>query len=336
MDNIDVSAYADATRGLAILLVVFGHVPGRLETPSEILNWIVKTIYMFHVPLLFFASGFTAGLSSSAKHEQFGTEYVVKRFRRLMIPYFVMNLFYLALQVVSSSFMSYNRSVDYNLLLKMITDPPLGPMGPLWFLYVLFGLSIVFSILNALLQDGVGSHPIIFLITSLALNLVPWPEVFGIKRVFFYMPFFVAGAICFRHSLLDRNNPVFWFVASLGLFLFFVFFQNLPLPSLPLSILVGFVGCVAALSGIQIVVGHNRGSFFVWIGKYAMGVYVLHMLIITVWSQMTQAIYHRGLSLMSMSVMFFLSVFVPILIVRYIILPSSLLTKIVLGAPVRK
>lgn len=51
------SAYWDNIKGFLILLVVFGHVLFQLQGSSAI-NGIVDTIYMFHMPVFVFVSGF--------------------------------------------------------------------------------------------------------------------------------------------------------------------------------------------------------------------------------------------------------------------------------------
>ena len=51
------SAYWDNIKGFLILLVVFGHVLFQLQGSAAI-NGIVDTIYMFHMPVFVFVSGF--------------------------------------------------------------------------------------------------------------------------------------------------------------------------------------------------------------------------------------------------------------------------------------
>lgn len=51
----------DILKGIAIILVVYGHVIQRSMSPYEIdahLNPVFKLIYTFHMPLFFFLSGY--------------------------------------------------------------------------------------------------------------------------------------------------------------------------------------------------------------------------------------------------------------------------------------
>ena len=67
--------YLDYVRGMAILLVVLGHMY-NVEDPIRIL------IYSFHMPLFFIISGFFA------KNDIGLLELIKKKFKVLMIPYF--------------------------------------------------------------------------------------------------------------------------------------------------------------------------------------------------------------------------------------------------------
>ena len=60
MDNAENkrSAYWDNIKGFLILLVVFAHILFQLQDISFTINGIVDYIYMFHMPVFVFVSGF--------------------------------------------------------------------------------------------------------------------------------------------------------------------------------------------------------------------------------------------------------------------------------------
>lgn len=329
------SQFADAARGLAIILVVFGHVPGRLQDSPQILDWSVKTIYLFHVPLLFLLSGFTAELALSVGKNISNIGYLAKRSKRLIIPYLAMNVFYFGLQWFTQTILRFNRPVDLDLLLKIVTNPEHGPMGPLWFLYALFVISVMFAFLKFVL-DAIGLKSLwCYLIVAIILTSFSWPESFCVNAAFYHLPFFIFGMVCLKHWDVFNWPPLCGFAISTLLFACIAYYGGLILPDPYLSLIVALSGCFSAMSLIKIIQDHKAHHFLMWIGRYAMGIYVLHMLIITIWSQCTRMITGSGLSLTGMSLMFVAALLLPIPIVRYGVERSLWLTSLVVGAPVR-
>lgn len=72
--------YIDTAKAVAIMLVIIGHTP--LYEPLQ------KWVYVFHVPLFFFISGY---LFSFRRNPNF-KDFVKKRFKQIALPYVVVNL----------------------------------------------------------------------------------------------------------------------------------------------------------------------------------------------------------------------------------------------------
>lgn len=123
-------AWADAARGVAIILVVFGHaaVPALLK----------DAVYGFHMPLFFFLSGMFFSPGSSL------AQFARRRFQTLLVPYFVFG----ALSVCVWLFrVMYLHDTVYRLqVLASIDDISL--LGQFWFLPVLFVVSLLFRWLH--------------------------------------------------------------------------------------------------------------------------------------------------------------------------------------------
>lgn len=91
------SAYSpqfDIIKGLAIALVVAGHVLNRSPWPDPHLRliggWLVRLIYSFHIPLFFMLSGALFG----GLRGRSSMGYVAGRFLRLLLPFGVYALLY--------------------------------------------------------------------------------------------------------------------------------------------------------------------------------------------------------------------------------------------------
>jgi fucose 4-O-acetylase-like acetyltransferase len=100
-------SWIDISKGLAMILVFYGHLPGSGNNPwFPDLMMSREIVYYFHMPLFFVLSGLTMRLDGD-----FGT-FVWKRFRRLIVPYYVFSLYALgkiALKLLSpSTFASFH------------------------------------------------------------------------------------------------------------------------------------------------------------------------------------------------------------------------------------
>lgn len=99
MENKTYYPHLDLLKGLAILLMVMGHVlPWTIDSDifhkpfmdldgNELqLTLVYKIIYSFHMPLLFFVSGFL--FYKPIKHDKhYFKDIVIKRTKRILIPY---------------------------------------------------------------------------------------------------------------------------------------------------------------------------------------------------------------------------------------------------------
>lgn len=97
------SAWIDRWKGLLILLVVAGHVAGSVaaQVPwkdSAPWQYVYKTIYLFHMPAFFFLSGMLF-------HPDEPLRFLVRRAKRLIVPYLVLGVFsILVFQVMEGGF----------------------------------------------------------------------------------------------------------------------------------------------------------------------------------------------------------------------------------------
>ena len=124
--------YIDMAKGLAIILVIIGHIS---FTPS-----MGKTIlYLFHIPLFFFLSGFTFSVDKYANFSSF----FWNKFKGIVVPFFLMNAFVFLVQV----FILYpDQILSFNLIQfakQLLLSDRLHNYFQLWFLNVLFLSEIV-------------------------------------------------------------------------------------------------------------------------------------------------------------------------------------------------
>lgn len=125
--------YIDMAKGLAIILVIVGH--------SSFVPPLAKMmLYIFHIPLFFFLSGFTLNVK---KYETF-SGYFLNKWKSLVVPFFLLNIFVFLFQL----FVMYpDQVLSFNILQfikQLLISDRLHIYFQLWFLNVLF-LAHVFS-----------------------------------------------------------------------------------------------------------------------------------------------------------------------------------------------
>lgn len=129
--------HVDTAKGIGIILVLIGHI-----FPRD----LVDSIYLFHMPLFFFLSGFTLS-------PQNGLGFIRKKIKSLLIPYFSF-LFLLTSVNVAELFIFSEpsfKSISKQYLHALYGGATLrGDFGAYWFITVLF-LSL--TILNWMLNN---------------------------------------------------------------------------------------------------------------------------------------------------------------------------------------
>ena len=152
--------WLDIFRGVAILLVVAGHVIGGLTYTSHITSVrgfreAYDWIYAFHMPAFFVAAGLVMDKSLRTRGPW---QFLLEKFRTLMYPYLVWGVLSQAVSRLAQGYV--NSAYDPNRLVRMLYDPGAG----MWFLYVLFLLCMAYALMWRLPR-----RPIVFtVITSLA------------------------------------------------------------------------------------------------------------------------------------------------------------------------
>jgi fucose 4-O-acetylase-like acetyltransferase len=143
---------------LGIIYVVVGHVGGIVLIGDAF------PFYTFHMPLFFFISGYLF------KDEPFMAR-LKKRFKKLVIPYFVWNLIYGLIATWLKVHKGFDFSLGfnpYNLLVEpWITSVQFAFMVPAWFMLALFLVSVFYPIIRK-----VCKREILILMVSFGLSVM--------------------------------------------------------------------------------------------------------------------------------------------------------------------
>lgn len=197
----------DVLKGVAITLVIWGHVMQLMGVvPHPMDNYLWKAIYMFHMPLFFFISGY---LSVGAVHRNF-KDVFCQRARTLLLPLCLWS----AVLCLEKLLLGVN-CIDTSSTFSIIKSIGSGFVYGYWFIWVL-----LYCLLLTNLLFKISKSTYILIFTVFAIWLLPdinFPYIHYTKTMY---PFFVSGYIYATHK--ERLNFVksrYFMLAAIAAFL---------------------------------------------------------------------------------------------------------------------
>ncbi|MDP3584438.1 MAG: acyltransferase [Thiobacillus sp.] len=207
----------DRAKGLAILLVVFGHVVAR-QPPlgNEWYTAAKEAVYAFHMAFFMFLSGVVFFLRARpvSDFQAFATG-VRKRFVRLMPAYFLFAGIVFAGKWGAQNFAHVDNPVTgWGGLLDIVLFPMQSVSAFLWYIYVLFLFSVCGLALLSITKGRVW--PLVAL--GVALQFVPPVHFLGLGQFSKYFLFFaLGGAAVALWESYARWVDRLWLLAMAGL-----------------------------------------------------------------------------------------------------------------------
>lgn len=199
----------DRAKGLAILLVVFGHLVAR-QGPAGVV-WYEKArilVYLFHMPLFMYLSGLVATRFDGPAPGARGWFRLVGRgAERLLLPFALFGLVILLGKLAISGLVAVDNRPSglWAGLGGMVWNTGASPALSVWYLAVLF----VYRAATPLLARRRGLP----ILVAAALYPLPAPPLMYADRICLYYVFFVAGRLAAGaggrwSAALDRWWPV--------------------------------------------------------------------------------------------------------------------------------
>lgn len=299
----------DTARGIAIVLVVVGHIIAR-EPPQDN-EWFVIVkylIYRFHMPFFMTLTGITFGLSlpvfrSWAEVRQFTRKKLV----RLLVPYFVVGLIVLSGKFLAVQFVHVDHMPNdfFISMIRLLTAPAQSAVQFLWFIYVLS----VFTAAISSFFFAFGFRPVVLLVLSLPLQLFSWPEDFLLNRIIIYLPYFAGGMMLSQYRFLWLDIGLGWgFTVNL---IFIILLASSLFMNTPQSVIS--LASIPAILFLSNVIRGRMENILILFGKRSFSIYLTNNIFIGV----TKAIL---LSFMTWDGRNFL-IFLPLLLASGIALP---------------
>lgn len=268
--------YIDNLRGFAMFLVVLGHVIAwtfgwygnpsffsaeAAAVPATTLWWDV--IYAFHMPLLFWISGYLMGNPDKHIAVKVLPNYLWRKAYTLLIPFFTAGL-----------------------LFHVITGEPITKY---WFLRTLF-IFILLALpcqMNISILQKKGSDiaylAIVYLLIITGNHYFRGTladKIFDLPYLMLF-PSFAFGFLCRRYAALEKLiNHNITFTVSLVIFIFCTYVNHLSDLSgwhlYGLGYLYPYCGIICAYYMFKYPLGGAKMKFLNYLGLHSLEVYILH------------------------------------------------------------
>lgn len=286
--------WVDIYKGILIFLVVLGHCHNFQ---------LISYIYTFHMAAFFFISGYTSDYSKLSL-----TDYIKRKFKSLMVPFFVVNTFFLFIQYAMSVLGIYKyfypTTYSFNSLInffKYFWTPDFG--GATWFLVVLFFASVCSKLIYDLTEKSKHTSEkdlyIKRLIISSILLIVTYYLFYSSKEAVAYfldlIPmslFFVTLGNTFKNVKLNINKveKTCLTIFSLALYVWYAAFNyqhiewtTRSFPNIIIMVAVSLSGILLfSLLAKGIVKLKDKFNFKInlldYLGKHSLAILVFHFL----------------------------------------------------------
>jgi fucose 4-O-acetylase-like acetyltransferase len=241
--------WIDWAKTLAILSVVFGHIP---EDNS---SFFIKYIVQFHMPLFFFISGYLT------KKELYNKSTINKYWQTLIIPYICYNILFYPYWVVrhiidfpGSGWFDFVKPFIGTLLFQFKTSISDDLNGVTWFIGALLVMKIILSICNkhkyGMIAMSVFSIIVAFIyITNEYYRFYTALPFVGFIRC---LPFFYLGYVCrHRHIIPERPKLKDIYICIIGITISIITytFERVN-PGLIIYGLCFWIICISAIGGV--------------------------------------------------------------------------------------
>lgn len=205
---------------MAILLVFIGHsvrifpkwTGAGLYSPvhSIMMQSISYIIYTFHMPIFVFISGFLMANSFFGSDRTI-FEYVKGRFNRLIIPFYLFGIFWnVPMWTLGGIYLNIPLITKIQLILKGMNN------GHLWFLAMLFCLTLIFIAIERLILKKTHVLFGFFIFAPVYFfNITGEHNYYYIYRVNKYIIYYYLGYLFFRY-----RKEVFGFIEKYSLKIF--------------------------------------------------------------------------------------------------------------------
>lgn len=269
--------WIDLLKGLAIILVVIGHVAdGYINSnifleQRNILDIIFNIIYSFHMPLFFIASGILANYAYFSDKD-IKKDKIKRQILNLIYLYFFFSIIQWGVKYFTGN--NVNNTVTINDLLLIFVKP----MPPYWYIYDL----IIFYSLSIFLHKSDANKNIVLLICTLSICMLSLFKNPFMIRIYSLIKYFIFFYIGLNYNILYNifKNNKYICIASTLIVIFieflFIFINKTISKTLIIDVIIGYIISMLIIQVFSQIKNINKYSVLKYVGKYSTEIYLIH------------------------------------------------------------
>lgn len=282
--------FIDVAKCICIISIIFGHFG---------LNKVNNIVFMYHVACFFIISGFTLNIEKDTFYS-----FSLKKFKRLMIPYFITSIFLIIFSLINVIFV-YKSPTILNMcdkvyigILNMVFasgahvqfgNVYIGSyIGAIWFLPALF-FSLLFSYILILFNEKKA------FIFSIIISFLSYISTFyfflpfSIQPALFSLPFVIFGYYSRKFNYIDflvnKKNKNYIYLFLSFIICLYSFLTNNNIISFVLSTSPDYIITLLSTFSASFLVflislKLQNVKFFRWIGKNSLIILCSHIIIL--------------------------------------------------------
>lgn len=271
------SVWVDHAKAIGIMLVVYGHIARGLqnsdiEKPSQLLTLIDGIIYSFHMPLFFFLAGLFFIQSLTEKGAS-GT--VLSKVDTIFYPYLLWSILQGSAEALMADYT--NGGVSFKEVFSLLW----APRAQFWFLYALFFVGVVCTLLYS---RHLASYGVLIFAISIILYL--FSEYFSA----FIIPYFIAGHLVFfsmgiffkKHLKIEYFRSMAALILSAAAFITaqWIFHIQLGIQNSESNMIHLVVTTISIVFVVSVSANLSRLKlkFLAYVGASSLAIYVMHVM----------------------------------------------------------
>lgn len=264
---------------IGIILVLIGHSHSSDWSKFEgtVLYYVIEFVYLFHMPLFFFISGFLF-INSKSLEKSGLKNWIRDKTLRLLTPY----TFWTLLALVPKYYFENHGmdGFDFNYLVKVLLCPRAGVWGHFWFLPVMLITYFTFALLRMLINDDIKYFLVSFVLSIVLFFLPISTLILGLSDVKNAFIYFSIGMII-RNSIGDRDIPdnkytrAIFILVGFSFLAFSVIVYLVCTMSVVLALLVALLMILSCWSFSEIIPSNKTTE---WLNKYNFTIYIFSWL----------------------------------------------------------
>jgi fucose 4-O-acetylase-like acetyltransferase len=283
----------DAVRGIAIILVMTGHVIGA-NVNSFYESTLFNIIWSLQIPLFMIISGYVTQYTKPINSLKNYMEYIGKRSLAYLLPWVVWTFLIRGILLGKTDIFSYIKYITYSM------------DSGYWFLFTLWTICIIFGSSNFISNKFSKSDKTLYFFTIILsiifsffiflIGIFKGFNFLGIKFTLYYIPFFYSG---YLYTYLQKKMSckawylkfVQFIILPITIFYCFIiskinlYYISDTLINIIIRFIVSIFGCIIIFyvaTKIFKSISIKVNKIFIFAGKYSLELYLVHSLLTSI------------------------------------------------------